>query len=171
MLDEVFGAIRGIASMGVVQAVQDGGTAQTVTVLAGDGVLRANVEVMQIFGFASLAPANGAICLLLAVGADPANLRALPIACPAARFGQLGGGESVQYASDGSRIHIKPDGSIAIWAAASVTVNAPAVTFNGPAVTIDGTLTVTEDVVIAGGSYITHTHSDPQGGETGPPEG
>jgi phage gp45-like len=164
MIDEIFGALRGLANIGVVQSANDTGEVQTVTVMTADGAVRADVEVMQIYGFASLAPANGAICLLIAVGGDPANLRAWPVAAPAARFGGMAAGDTCVYAQDGSRIHIKQGGVIEIWAGASLTINAAEVTMTG-------TLNVTTDVVIAGGSYIHHTHPDAQGGETGPPTG
>jgi phage baseplate assembly protein V len=164
MIDEIFGTLRGLANIGVVQSANDTGEVQTVTVITADGALRADVEVMQMYGFASLAPANGAICLLIAVGGDPANLRALPVATPAARFGGMAPGDTCVYAQDGSRIHIKQGGVIEIWAGASLTINAAEVTMTG-------TLNVVTDVVISGGSYIRHTHADAQGGETGPPTG
>lgn len=198
MFDEVFSAIRGIGSMGVVLSVDDTGQAQTVTVMSGNGALRANVEVLQLFGFSSVPPAHGGICLLLAVGADPANLRALPIACPAARFGTMGVGESALYASDGTRIHAKPDGTIEIWAGKAVTVNAPTINANAtisanvtaPAVAVNATNSVvltTPIVVVTGTLYVegevyaqftktnitlsSHVHADPQGGDTGTPVG
>lgn len=164
MIDEIFGALRGIAGMGTVQSVNDVGEAQTVTVEMQDGAVRADVEVLQVFGLASVPPANGAICLLIAVGGDPANLRAWPIASPSARFGGLQPGEMCIYAVDGSRVHIKQGGIVEVWAGASMVINAPAVTVNG-------TMTVTGDVV-AGPNSVSltkHTHPDPQGGNTGTP--
>lgn len=164
MLDEIFGAIRGLGCIGLVQSVDDAGEVQTVTVVTADGAVRADVEVMQMFGFTSMAPVNGAICLVFAVGGDPGNLRALPVACPAARFGGLAAGESAIYAVDGSRVHIKVGGVIEIWAGTSLKINAADVTMTG-------TLTVDTDVVVAGGSYLKHVHADAQGGVTGTPQG
>jgi adhesin HecA-like repeat protein len=166
MIDEIFSSLRGVVSIGVVQSANDAGEAQTVTLVTADGVVRADVEVMQIFGFASLPPSNGAICLVVAVGGDPANLRALPIACPAARFGGMVGGDAAMYAADGSRVHIKPDGVVEIWAGSTLTINAPNVT-------LTGTLTAQGDVIAGSGkiSLVNHTHPDPQGGETGAPTG
>ncbi len=168
MIDEIFGALRGLANIGVVQSSDDSGEVQTVTVLTADGATRADVEVMQIYGFASLAPENGSICLLLAVGGDPANLRALPVATPAARFGGMSNGDACMYVQDGSRIHIKQAGVIEIWAGSSMTINAAEVS-------ISGALSVKGDVVAGSGSNNTsllkHTHSDPQGENTGPPTG
>jgi phage gp45-like len=166
MIDEIFSSLRGLISIGVVQSADDTGEAQTVTLVTADGAMRADVEVMQIFGFSSLAPTAGAICLVLAVGADPANLRALPIACPAARFGGLVGGDACLYALDGSRVHVKPSGEVEIWAGATVTINAPNVV-------LTGTLTAAGDVIAgpAKVSLVSHTHPDPQGGSTGTPQG
>jgi phage baseplate assembly protein V len=64
-------------------------------------------------------------------------------------------------------------------AAPTVEVDAPAIVLNGALqqgqgsnagnATMGGTLTVTTDVVGGGKSLKGHTHSDPQGGNTGPP--
>jgi phage baseplate assembly protein V len=190
MLDDLYSAVRGLASIGVVTAVSDAGQVQTVTVVTGDGSTRANVEVMTMFGFSALPPAEGAICLLFATGADPANLRALPIACPSARFAGLNPGESVMYGLDGSRVHIKTGGAVEIWAGATLTINAPNVTFNtttmalnapggitavSPAILSSGSIYAVGDVTSKFGvtniSLSTHDHIDPQGGVTGPPQG
>lgn len=167
-LQEVYALLRGLAAYGTIAAVDDTGQAQRVSATSADGVNRADVEVHQAFGFASCPPAQGGICVLIAVGADPANLVALPLAAPAQRLGNLQPGEAAIYGSDGSRVHIKTGGVIEIWGGTSVTINAPAVTINAPnGVTVNGTLTVSDDVIVDGMSVKNHNHSDPQGGDTG----
>ena len=172
-LDEVFSNLRGVAGYGVVSAVDDTGQAQTVSASTADGADRADVEVHQPFGFASNPPATAAIAVFVAVGADPANLVALPLACPAQRFGNLEPGEAVMYAADGTRVHLRAGGVIEIWGGTSITVNSPLVVINAPNgatvngnLTVNGTLTVSEDITVAGKSVLDHIHPAP-GGNTG----
>ena len=168
MLDEIYGAMRGIAGLGLVLAVDDSGAAQTMTVQCADGVVRDQVEVMQWFGFASMPPAEGVICMVFAVGGDPANLRALPVACPAARMGNLSAGDAAVYAQDGTRIHVKSGGDVEIWAK-TCTIHAPAGGTLDGNFTVTGTLAVDQDVTIGSLSVKDHVHDDPQGGTTGTP--
>lgn len=143
-LRAIVGNLRSLISYGVITAVDDSGAAQTVTVLTGDGVQRADVEVMQPFGLASAPPADGATTVVLAIGGDPSNLVALPLSNPSARFGGLGAGEAILYASDGTRVHVKPGGVVEVWGK-SVTINATNLTINGN-VLVNGNLTATGDV-------------------------
>lgn len=151
MLDEIYGILRGMITTGVVTAVDDSGQAQLVTVQTADGAIRDKVEVMLPFGVTSMPPLNGAICVLLAVGADPANLRALPVSCPAARAGQLAAGNTVIYAADGTRIEVDTGGNVTIWTK-TATIKAPAgLTIEGD-VTVDGVVSTTGDVIVEGRS-------------------
>lgn len=101
---------RGIVLRAVVRATNDNGPTQTgdVTVLAD--VDRSGVEVLQPFGFASR-PRAGSLAVVLAVGADQGDLVMLPISDPADRFGGLEEGEACLYTADGSRFHLKADGT------------------------------------------------------------
>lgn len=177
----IVGNLRALISYGVVTNVDDSGSAQTATVTTGDGVLRAEVEVMQPFGLASVPPADGATTVLLQIGGDPANLVALPMSNPSTRFGGLGAGEAVLYAGDGTRIHVKPGGVVEVWGV-SVTVNAQTLTINAAGGTtingniqINGHLTASGDVADGAGAlsrlrghYDAHTHSDDGGSPPSP---
>ena len=94
MIDQIVGDLRATIVRGVVRAVNDGGALQTVDVETADGFIRAGVEVMQVFGHAGMPPAEGIGCILLAVGGDPGNYVALPLASPARRFGNQPAGDS-----------------------------------------------------------------------------
>ncbi len=167
MLDELYGTIRGVTGLAIVASVDDSGPAQMVTVQCADGVVRDRVEVMQIFGFASMPPTEGAICLVFAVGADPANLRALPVACPSSRMGALAAGDAALYAQDGTRVHVKTGGDVEIWAK-TVTIHAPGGGTIDGNLHVIGTVAVDQDVTIGSLSVKNHVHPDPQGGVTGP---
>jgi phage gp45-like len=150
MLRHIFSLIRGIASIGVVQSVDDSGQAQRVTVATLGGT-RAGIEVMQIFGLASNPPAQGSVCLLISTGADKGNLRALPLSGPAARFGNLLSGETVLYAADGTRVALRSGGVVEIWGGTSVTVNTKTCTINAPnGCTVNGDATVHGNALING---------------------
>jgi phage baseplate assembly protein V len=122
VLDQLAYDIRVNAHRGVVQSMNDGGQAQTATVTSHDGFTRADLQVMQQFGFASAPPGDGAIGVMLAIGNDAAQFVMLPLCCPAIRFGNLLNGESVQYGSDGSRVHIRQGGTIEVKAATQILV-------------------------------------------------
>ncbi|MGH7113985.1 MAG: phage baseplate assembly protein domain-containing protein [Stellaceae bacterium] len=168
-IDQIFGDIRGIVGWGIVRSVEDGGQAQTVSVQTADSAVRANVEVAQPFGLASNPPANGAIALVLAVGADPANLVALPAGCPSARFGAMEPGEAALYASDGSRVHVRQGGIIDVWGGSQVNVHSAnmAITLAaGGVLTVTGDLHVTGEIIRGyggGGQVVLGTHEHPQG--------
>ena len=153
MINETIGDLRSLIVQGIVLAVNDSGQAQTVDVQTHDGVTRTGIEVMQPAGFASTpATAAGGLVLLLAVGGDPANLVALPVASPGARFGGMAAGESVLYAPDGSRVAVRTGGTIEILAAAHLVIRAPDVTITAPnGVTIVGNLTVTGEITAKSG--------------------
>jgi phage gp45-like len=170
MIDELVGDIRSAVALGVVRAVNDAGQAQTVTVQTHDGVVRADIEVMQPFGFASAPPAAGALCLLFAVGGDVGHLVALPIGVPGARFGGQAAGETTIYGASGARVAIRADGSVEVWASNTVTVHAANVHMTGNLL-VDGDIS---DQAGAHGTlgalrtaYNVHAHPDPQGGSTG----
>jgi phage baseplate assembly protein V len=151
MTEEIIGDLRGIAVQGVVLAVHDAGQVQTIDVQTHDGVIRTGIEVMQAAGFASKPAANGALVLLLAVGADPGNMVALPIGSPATRFGNLADGESVIYGADGARVAIRNGGVIEILAGAEVIIKVPNVTVTATAgVIITGNVTITGNLTVSG---------------------
>lgn len=162
---EIAGDLRGVVQWGIVQAVHDDGQAQTVDVETHDGFLRAGVEVMQPHGFASAAEAAGSICVLVAVGGDPANLVALPVGRPASRLGGLAAGDAAVYAGDGSRVHVMASGTVEVTGASLVIVNAPTIEANASvsAVVTAPTITLTGHVVVDGNLSVTGT-ADGAGG-------
>ncbi len=141
----LWGALRNAAAYAVVTRIDDTGGAQMVDVITGTNVRRANVEVMQPFGFGANAPADGAVTKVVALGGDPSNLVALPPSNPSARFGDLAPGEAVLYGADGSRVHVRA-GRIEIWTVREILLNGQAVQVSGDltaggAGTFGGTLT------------------------------
>jgi phage gp45-like len=148
---EIYSDLRGLANMGHVISVSDSGQMQTVTVRTGDGVERADVQVWTVFGIASVPPTKGAICLLFALGADPANLAALPIAAPAARLGGLKPGEAALYSQGGSRFSALSGGILEAWAAALVRILAQQVLITAPeGLTVNANTRHNGNLVISG---------------------
>lgn len=139
--------LRVQAHIGLIQSVDDTQGAQTALLKTHDGVTRADVEVMQPFGFASNPPGDGAIAVMIAIGGDAGQFVALPGANPSNRMGGLAKGEVAVYTADGSRVHLKQGGAIEIHAGNAVTILVPAMTVTAPSgVTINGPLHVTGPV-------------------------
>ncbi len=157
--------VRALALRALVHRVDDGGQAQRLDVETHEGVVRAGVEVLQPFGVYSV-PAPGGLTVVLAMGGDPSDLVALPVASAAARFGNLQPGEVAVCDDAGNRVHIKAGGLIEIVAAAQVRIVAPETR-------VEGNLVVTGQVSDAAGSmqemrdrYNIHRHG---GGPTPSP--
>ena len=150
MIEDVQDA-RASIQTAIVRGLDDTGLVQRVTVQTTEGFIYDQVEVVQPFGFASVPPSDGTIVLLLAVGGDPANWRALPVSNPSRRMGALAPGEAVLYGMDGSRVAILAGGKVDVQAATHVTVSAPAVTITTTgAVTLNAVGGVTIGDWIAG---------------------
>lgn len=174
MSAELHYALRGLLVRGVVEAVDDRGPEQVLTVQGPYGQLRSAVPVLQPFGFSSHAPLDGAVCHLLQTGGDPADLVALPPANPAAaRLGGIAEGESVLYDSVGQRVWLQGGRIVRIdtVGALQVTVGGTQVlTVTETGVAITGDLTVSgkieaqEDVTAGGVSLEQHVHGGVQGG-------
>lgn len=113
--------LRGLISRGVVRVTKDDGETQTADVDLWHGVSRKGVEVAQPFGLASRPPPDG-MALVLAVGGDQGDLVMLPVTAPGDRLSDLGEGEAALYAADGTRVHVKADGTVEVLASTSVTV-------------------------------------------------
>jgi phage gp45-like len=157
--------LRGQAVRGLVHAVNDNGGKQTVDVETHSGRLLSGVPVYQPFGFGSVAPAEGAVTIVIAAGGDQGDPMALMPENPgAARFGKLNPGESVQYDAAGNRLHFR-NGVLAHLVAVQVTILTQVLTITSeqPAtinvpegltivgnVTIDGNLIMSGDGVSAG---------------------
>lgn len=165
--------LRGGVARGAVVATADDGQAQTVDVETHEGVLRAGVEVMQVFGLASRPPLGpGAMALLLAVGGDQGDMVALPLAVPSVRFGMLPPGDAVLYDAAGQRVHLRDGVIVEMVAAVKIRMVAPTVEIVADDVTISGDLAVAGQVSDAAGSmqemrdrYNGHGHP----GTSGPP--
>lgn len=148
---EIPHAIRSLIMRGVSRSSADTGESQTIDATIGAGIERTEVEVIHAFGFASRAPAGGAV-VLLAVGGDTGDLVALPVAMPGMRLGGLAEGEAAIHSIDGTRVHAKADGTIEVLASNKVTirVGAAQITVEGDAVNVtlgDAKIEMTSDKV------------------------
>lgn len=118
---EIAAALRGLVARGLVRTTSDAGAAQTAEVTVARHVDRSGVEIIQPFGLASRPPAGGSM-VVLAVGGDQGDLVGLPVAAPSSRLGHLAEGESALYGGDGTRVHIKADGTVHVPAGKAVVI-------------------------------------------------
>jgi phage gp45-like len=150
-----------------------------VTVVTHDGMVRSGLEVYQPYGLATNAVAAGSVVQLVAMGADPGDLVALPPVTPGLRYGNLAAGEVVLYDGTGDRVALRTGGVVQILAATqivltvggvSLTVSAAGVAVTGGNVTVAGTIAATGDATAGSISLENHTHPVPDG-ESGAPTG
>jgi len=135
---------RGMLVRGEVLAIDDSTPLQTIDVKTHDGVVRAGVEVPQMWGAVSVAP-KGAVAVLALIGGDPADAMALSVTHPGARAGGAASGTLGWCDNGGNRMLILPGGAIEIVAATSITltVGGTSLQITPAGVTITGDLTVT----------------------------
>lgn len=149
--------IAQLVSRGVVNLVNDALKMQEcqITVMADETL--DGVERFQQYGFTSV-PQAGAESITLSVGGNRSHSVCIAVDDRRYRLKNLVSGEVALYTDQGDKIHIKRGGVIDITAATKITVNAPLVEVPSG------------DVVASGISLKNHTHSDPQGGNTGAPQ-
>ncbi|WP_240161356.1 phage baseplate assembly protein domain-containing protein [Gluconacetobacter azotocaptans] len=173
MFDHIAMALRSTLLRAVVRAIDDGKAEQLLTVDSHYGHMRSQVPVYQIFGHASRVPLDGAITALFQVGGDPSDLMALPPCNPsAARFGNLGEGDSVVYDACGQRMHFHNGRLVEIEATSELRVaiggntvldiTAKKAVLSVPLDAQQGITTTTvkasQDVTAAGVSLVNHPH-------------
>ncbi len=147
MSQEIFAKLRGMVRRVTVKNIKDDGQMQTASVEVADGIWRDDIEIMQPYGFSSLADDDGALGLALAVGGDEGDMILLPLGNPSQRMGGLNKGDVGISNKHGDKIVVRAGGGIEIAAAGSislkvggvsVTVSADGVAFEGGAITHDG---------------------------------
>lgn len=147
MSREIFAKLRGMVRRVTVKNIKDDGQMQTASVEVADGIWRDDIEIMQPYGFSSLADDDGALGLALAIGGDEGDLVLLALANPSQRMGGLNKGDVVFGNKYGDKIIARASGGIEIAAASSIslkvggvsiTVSAAGVAFEGGTITHDG---------------------------------
>ncbi len=161
--------MRGMVRRATLRNIRDDGQTQRTSVEIAEGIWRDDVEILQSYGVATHAPEDGALALVVAVGADEGDLVVLPVSNPSRRLGGLKSGEVGIYNEHGDKAVIGAGGDINITSAASVNVTVGGVTFR---VSADG-VEITGGRVTHNGKDIgdTHKHTGvtPGGGLTGVP--
>lgn len=170
MIKELAMQLRGLVTRATVSTVDDTGETQTATLQGRAGAEMTEVEILQPFGFASTPP-DGGLVIVLAVGGDQGDPVALPIAAPGSRMGKVPAGEAVLYGKDGSRVHVKADGSIDVISSKVVHVAIPDVAeFDVTMTYVRGKMASGERFVagagfaklVAGGHFIAATAGGPK---------
>lgn len=175
LYEEIEGRLRGLVRRFKPRTVNDAGEMQTASGTTLHGEHRADVEILQPYGFNSVPP-KGSLMVVFAVGGDQGDLVGIPAAAPSKRMGKLKPGESALYGPGGARVHMKQDGSIAVQSAVKVFLKAPEFEFQAGGVTVKITaagVEITGGTVKHDGKNIgsTHTHGGviPGGGSTSVP--
>lgn len=168
LVDPVLHRVKTLAIRGVVRHVDDAPLAMELQVATARGETSSKVPRFGHFGFHSHPPV-GSEAIVLHLGGS----RELPVVIadedrrerPA---GTLEAGEVGLYAAGGARLYLRADGSVEIVAPGGVTITGD--------VEVAGSIEASGDVADGVGTlaalrtgYNAHTHLDPQGGSTGPP--
>lgn len=148
-------------------APDDTGNVQLLQIVLSDFETRDKTPRLAEYGFSSNPP-DDSDAVAIFVGGDRANGVIIATGHQASRFKNLERGEVAIYNNAGASAVLKKNGDIEFTSPTIFKFAAPNAHFTGD-VLVDGTLTATTDVVGGGKSLKTHTHSDPQGGNTGPP--
>lgn len=164
LLQPIRTAIGGLISRGVIKLVDDARKGQELQVRAYAGQLYDPAERFGEAGFSSR-PEVGAECVVLCPGGSRAHAIVIATEDRRVRPKNLAAGETVLYASSGgsvvAKIHIKANGDVEVTAG-KVTVTGD-VEAGGDVKDLVGTMAAIRT------AYNAHTHTDPQGGATGPP--
>lgn len=145
---------RGMIRRVVLKNIKDDGQTQTASIEVADGVWRDDVEIMQPYGTASHPPADGALAIALAVGADQGDLVVMPASNPSKRMGKLPEGAVGLYNEFGDKVLILPDGKVQISGATSLEATFGGVIFRISAEGVD----ITGGHVRHNGKNIGDTH-------------
>lgn len=132
MSEEIYAKLRGMVRRVTVKNIKDDGQMQTASVEVADGIWRDDIEIMQPYGFSSLADDDGALGLVLAVGGDEGDLVLLPLANPSQRMGGLNKGDVGISNKHGDKVVVRAGGGIEVAAAASISLKV-----GGVSLTID----------------------------------
>lgn len=160
--------VKLLAQRGVVRSSNDAPKAQTLTVAVLARESLTDVERFGHYGFTSR-PADGAEVIVLCLGGNRDHPVVVAEEDRRARpAGELAQGDVCLYAQGGARIILRASGAIEVEAPGDVTVNGSLavsgdVEAGGDVADVVGTLAALRT------AYNAHTHTDPQGGVTGPP--
>jgi phage gp45-like len=160
LLAPIHRRVINMIARGIVDLDDDLPATRRLQVKALKGEVRTQIEAWEAYGFASRA-AIGADALLLFVGGAREHGIAL-VADRRVRLKGLAPGEVAVYNPHaGTTILMRADGTVVITAA-RVTVSGDLVV-SGAISDHRGSLDQVRDL------YDVHTHTDPQGGQSGPP--
>lgn len=176
--------VRLLARRAVVRLVYDDPKLQELQLAIFSGEIRDRVERWQDYGYSSH-PLPGAEAIVLALGGNTDHCAVIKVDDRRYRLTGLAEGEVAMYDDLGKAIHFKRDGSIHIYgagqllveAATKVTLTTPLLEVSGN-ITSGGNITATGDVADAGGAktmsgmrstYNSHRHNDPVSGQTSTP--
>ena len=119
---DVADKLRGLVRRCTIKNVKDDGETQICSVEVAEGIWRDDVEITQAFGFNSVAPEDGGLAIVLAVGGDEGDLVVLPIGNPSKRMGGLQGGETGMHNEGGDKIVLGKGGDLKVRSAATISL-------------------------------------------------
>lgn len=167
LLEPLATRLKLIVGRGLLELVDEARKVRELQVTALRGEVLGRVEHFQHFGLTSRPPPGSEVVLVFAGGSRDHPLAIAEEHRPTRPAGVLAAGETLLYNAAGVRVLLRADNSVVVTAAAleaSGDVDAAGdVLAGGDVEDSVGTLDAFRQ------AYNVHTHSDPQGGTTGPP--
>lgn len=187
-----------LAFRGVLTMTASGGNVQLVQANGVAGEVLQDNELFQQYGFTSN-PLPGTMAIVLPIGGKTAHGIVIATEHGQYRLKSLAPGEVALYTDEGDSVALKrgrivniTTQTLNINASEAVNINTPQInaseqvnvagtlaanggmtakagTSGGVAIEIAGEASITEDVVVAGKSFIGHDHRDSMSGTTSPP--
>lgn len=162
LVEPVLHRVKLLAQRGVVRASNDGTKALSLELAVLSKETLREVERFAHFGLTSRPPAGAEVVVLCLGGGRDHPVVVADEDRRERPTGVLGAGETCIYATGGARIVLRANGSVEITAAGDLKVTG----------NVDATGNVKDSIGTLAAfrtAYNSHTHSDPQGGTTGPP--
>ncbi|MDD9910179.1 MAG: phage baseplate assembly protein [Ahrensia sp.] len=121
MDEETAGKMRSLIRRANLKNFKDDGETQTCSVEVAEGIWRDDVEVAQPYGSVGQVPEDGAIGIVVSIGADEGDLVVLSVANPSVRMGAAREGDVGLVNRHGDRMTISDGGVLDAQSAVSMT--------------------------------------------------
>ncbi|RLM27514.1 phage baseplate protein [Brenneria alni] len=160
--------LRLMVDRAVVRIVTDSLGRQNLQVQSLADETNDNVERFQNYGMSSVPPA-GSEAVVVAIGGRRSGLVAIAVEDKTCRPKGLDPGDVCVYHGEGHTITLKQDGVIEIRGKKVNLIGAESCDIVSPLINVTGATTFSEDIQVAGKSFLDHIHKDGDGANTTKP--
>lgn len=157
--------LRLMVDRAVVRIVTDSLGRQNLQVQSLADETNDNVERFQNYGLSSVPPV-GSEAVVVAIGGRRSGLVAIAVEDKSCRPKGLAPGDVCVYHKDGHTITLKKDGAIEIKGKRVNLLCEESCDIVSPLINVTGATNFSEDIMVAGKSFLDHIHRDGDGAPT-----